>query len=190
MMIFPLWFNAVGWSWQMLHCFFGSIQSACAFFPFPSFIAGATSLVLQYKFSQSLQYTCAADPLYGWTSLSSPKCAISHFWLYLPNPFTILELEKWFGKLFFSRQWCKKQAAGPSEWPGICFPPLHPLASTRCVRGLPNYLLHAYKMFLESLSIHAVWIQTAWSSSHLAADSSALTHAALSTYQHGSNFSF
>jgi hypothetical protein len=74
--------------------FFWFYTISLCLFPFPSFIAGATSLVLQYKFSQSLQYTCAADPLYGWTSLSSSKCAISHFWLYLPNPFTILELEK------------------------------------------------------------------------------------------------
>jgi hypothetical protein len=36
----------------------------------------------------------------------------SQFWLYLPYPFTVLGLKQCSGKLvFFSKQWCKEQAA-------------------------------------------------------------------------------
>jgi hypothetical protein len=49
MMILLLWFNAVGWSWQMLDCFY---WLSAAFFPFQDFFAGATSLVLQQQISQ------------------------------------------------------------------------------------------------------------------------------------------
>jgi len=56
-----LWFNAVGWSWQMLDCLLILLIQCCnvtnsivPFFPSKIFFVGATSLVLQQQLSQFL----------------------------------------------------------------------------------------------------------------------------------------
>jgi hypothetical protein len=78
MMIPPLWFDAVGWSWQMLDCFywFYSVlhrhKQRCAFFPFPRFFcrcykSGATTTNTPHVFNlihiRSLAVALSTDGL-------------------------------------------------------------------------------------------------------------------------------